>query len=170
MAPRSLLGRRAVRLALLFAACVATRAAEPESCASPDLPTPQVDIEGLSAQARAPPTWLPPPPSRRSPYQITHLATFSDSPAPSVTRIVYTANDLAARAYVKELMGAAGLAVRCVTHAPPPPRQPGCVHACALACACAETARLARRSRACQSLRRRRTSTSARLPPCQWTR
>lgn len=44
--------------------------------------------------------------------QIDELAAFSDTPAPSVTRILYTANDVAARRYVKTLMSEAGLSVR----------------------------------------------------------
>ncbi|KAL9240353.1 hypothetical protein vseg_014586 [Gypsophila vaccaria] len=44
--------------------------------------------------------------------QIDELATFSDSPSPSVTRVLYTDNDIAARRYIKNLMGLAGLSVR----------------------------------------------------------
>lgn len=44
--------------------------------------------------------------------QIDELATFSDSPPPSVTRVLYTENDVAARRYVKNLMALAGLSVR----------------------------------------------------------
>lgn len=44
--------------------------------------------------------------------QIDELATFSDSPAPSVTRVLYTDRDVAARRYIKNLMGLAGLSVR----------------------------------------------------------
>ncbi|KAK9724403.1 hypothetical protein RND81_05G069900 [Saponaria officinalis] len=44
--------------------------------------------------------------------QIDELATFSDSPSPSVTRVLYTDNDVAARSYIKNLMGFAGLSVR----------------------------------------------------------
>ncbi|TYI64214.1 hypothetical protein E1A91_D09G072000v1 [Gossypium mustelinum] len=43
--------------------------------------------------------------------QIDELSTFSDTPAPSVTRILYTENDVLARRYVKILMGLAGLSV-----------------------------------------------------------
>ncbi|MBA0615021.1 hypothetical protein Godav_015222 [Gossypium davidsonii] len=43
--------------------------------------------------------------------QIDELSTFSDTPAPSVTRILYTENDVLARRYVKNLMGLAGLSV-----------------------------------------------------------
>lgn len=44
--------------------------------------------------------------------QIDKLATFSDTPAPTVTRILYTPNDVAARKYVKTLMSEAGLSIR----------------------------------------------------------
>ncbi|KAE8685574.1 Ureidoglycolate hydrolase [Hibiscus syriacus] len=44
--------------------------------------------------------------------QIDELSTFSDTPAPSVTRILYTENDVLARRYIKNLMGLAGLSVR----------------------------------------------------------
>ncbi|KAK8682837.1 hypothetical protein V6N13_055209 [Hibiscus sabdariffa] len=44
--------------------------------------------------------------------QIDELSTFSDAPAPSVTRILYTENDVLARRYIKNLMGLAGLSVR----------------------------------------------------------
>jgi len=44
--------------------------------------------------------------------QIDELSTFSDSPAPSVTRILYSMNDVLARRYVKRLMEGAGLHVR----------------------------------------------------------
>ncbi|MED6195719.1 hypothetical protein PIB30_040655 [Stylosanthes scabra] len=44
--------------------------------------------------------------------QIDELSTFSDAPAPSVTRILYTDKDVLARRYVKNLMGLAGLSVR----------------------------------------------------------
>ncbi|KNA16532.1 hypothetical protein SOVF_088190 [Spinacia oleracea] len=44
--------------------------------------------------------------------QIDELATFSDSPPPSVTRVLYTDKDVAARRYIKNLMGLAGLSVR----------------------------------------------------------
>lgn len=44
--------------------------------------------------------------------QIDDLSTFSDTPAPSVTRILYTQNDVLARRYVKNLMGLAGLSIR----------------------------------------------------------
>lgn len=44
--------------------------------------------------------------------QIDELATFSDSPPPSVTRILYTDMDVAARRYIKNLMGLSGLSVR----------------------------------------------------------
>ncbi|XP_050239481.1 ureidoglycolate hydrolase isoform X2 [Quercus robur] len=44
--------------------------------------------------------------------QIDELATFSDTPAPSVTRILYTEKDVLARRYIKNLMGISGLFVR----------------------------------------------------------
>lgn len=44
--------------------------------------------------------------------ELERLASFSDTPAPSVTRIVYTPTDMAARAYVKSLCTAAGLEIR----------------------------------------------------------
>lgn len=44
--------------------------------------------------------------------QIDELSTFSDSPAPSVTRILYSKNDILARRYIKGLMEGAGLIVR----------------------------------------------------------
>ncbi|XP_015940734.1 ureidoglycolate hydrolase [Arachis duranensis] len=44
--------------------------------------------------------------------QIDELSAFSDSPAPSVTRVLYTDKDVLARRYVKNLMGLAGLSVR----------------------------------------------------------
>ncbi|KAK2647198.1 hypothetical protein Ddye_022393 [Dipteronia dyeriana] len=44
--------------------------------------------------------------------QIDELSTFSDAPAPSVTRILYTEKDVLARRYIKNLMGLAGLSVR----------------------------------------------------------
>ena len=36
--------------------------------------------------------------------ELDHLAGFSSTPAPGVTRILFTAADLAGRAYVKSLM------------------------------------------------------------------
>ncbi len=44
--------------------------------------------------------------------QLETLARFSDAPAPAVTRIVYTAADLDARAYLKTLIAEVGLSVR----------------------------------------------------------
>ncbi|XP_022147423.1 ureidoglycolate hydrolase [Momordica charantia] len=44
--------------------------------------------------------------------QIEELSTFSDSPAPSVTRILYTEKDVLARSFVKNLMELSGLSVR----------------------------------------------------------
>ncbi|XP_068634111.1 ureidoglycolate hydrolase [Aristolochia californica] len=44
--------------------------------------------------------------------QIDELSTFSDTPAPSVTRILYSEKDVSARRYIKNLMALSGLAVR----------------------------------------------------------
>ncbi|KAI5058349.1 hypothetical protein GOP47_0026519 [Adiantum capillus-veneris] len=44
--------------------------------------------------------------------QIDELASFSDSPSPSVTRVLYTEADVTARRYIKNLMDASGLKVR----------------------------------------------------------
>ena len=44
--------------------------------------------------------------------ELERLATFSDAPAPAVTRVVFSAVDLEARAYVKDLCRAADLVVR----------------------------------------------------------
>ncbi|CAA0829063.1 Ureidoglycolate hydrolase [Striga hermonthica] len=44
--------------------------------------------------------------------QIDELSTFSDTPAPSVTRILYSEKDVLARRYIKNLIGLSGLAVR----------------------------------------------------------
>ncbi|KAF3775455.1 Ureidoglycolate hydrolase [Nymphaea thermarum] len=44
--------------------------------------------------------------------QIDELAGFSDTSAPSVTRIIYSKNDVLARRYIKNLMGISGLSVR----------------------------------------------------------
>ncbi|KAJ0092174.1 hypothetical protein Patl1_25220 [Pistacia atlantica] len=44
--------------------------------------------------------------------QIDELSTFSDTPAPSVTRILYSEKDVLARRYIKHLMTLAGLTVR----------------------------------------------------------
>ena len=44
--------------------------------------------------------------------ELDKLATFSDAPAPAVTRIVYSEQDLRARDYVKSLCLSAGLHVR----------------------------------------------------------
>ena len=41
--------------------------------------------------------------------ELEQLATFSDAPAPAVTRIVFTAADLEARRYLKDLSNAAHL-------------------------------------------------------------
>lgn len=44
--------------------------------------------------------------------QLASLATFSDAPAPAVTRVVYSETDLKARAYLKTLIAEVGLSVR----------------------------------------------------------
>ena len=44
--------------------------------------------------------------------ELEQLASFSDTPAPSVTRVVYTPTDLLARKYVKDLCAASGLEIR----------------------------------------------------------
>ncbi|OEL27771.1 putative ureidoglycolate hydrolase [Dichanthelium oligosanthes] len=44
--------------------------------------------------------------------QIDELASFSDSPAPSVTRVLYSDKDVQARRYIKGIMNQRGLAVR----------------------------------------------------------
>ena len=40
--------------------------------------------------------------------ELEHLASFSDAPAPAVTRVLYTKTDLDARAYIKSLCDQAG--------------------------------------------------------------
>ncbi|XP_057783284.1 ureidoglycolate hydrolase [Salvia miltiorrhiza] len=44
--------------------------------------------------------------------QIDELSTFSDTPAPSVTRILYSEKDVQARGFVKNLLSISGLSVR----------------------------------------------------------
>ena len=44
--------------------------------------------------------------------QIETLATYSDAPAPAVTRVLYTEQDMKARAYLKDLIREADLSVR----------------------------------------------------------
>ncbi|CAI9776883.1 unnamed protein product [Fraxinus pennsylvanica] len=44
--------------------------------------------------------------------QIDELSTLSDTPAPSVTRILYSEKDVLARRFIKNLMGLSGLSVR----------------------------------------------------------
>jgi ureidoglycolate amidohydrolase len=44
--------------------------------------------------------------------ELETLAAFTDAPPPAVTRVVYSATDLRAREYVKELCTAAGLTIR----------------------------------------------------------
>lgn len=43
---------------------------------------------------------------------IDELSTFSEAPAPAVTRVLYTNKDVLARRYIKNLMGLAGLSIR----------------------------------------------------------
>jgi ureidoglycolate amidohydrolase len=50
--------------------------------------------------------------ARRLDRELDELAAFSDSAAPSVTRIVFASVDLEARAWLKRLMGEANLEVR----------------------------------------------------------
>lgn len=50
--------------------------------------------------------------TKRLSSELHHLATFTSTPAPSVTRVVFSPMDLAARAYVKQLCREAGLEVR----------------------------------------------------------
>src|SRR5690349_19054092 len=45
-------------------------------------------------------------------HELEKLATFSDVPSPAVTRVVYSATDLAARRYVKHLCRDTGLNIR----------------------------------------------------------
>jgi ureidoglycolate amidohydrolase len=45
-------------------------------------------------------------------FELERLASYSDAPAPAVTRIVFSDQDLLARAYVKQLCREAGLVVR----------------------------------------------------------
>ncbi|KAF8021002.1 hypothetical protein BT93_G1421 [Corymbia citriodora subsp. variegata] len=66
---------------------------EPPSWVADSLPSLSVESENLQKQ-------------------IDELASFSDTPAPSVTRVLYTDKDVMARRYVKNLMGLAGLSVR----------------------------------------------------------
>jgi ureidoglycolate amidohydrolase len=44
--------------------------------------------------------------------ELEHLATYSEVPAPAVTRILYTAQDMQARSYLKKLFAEANLQVR----------------------------------------------------------
>lgn len=50
--------------------------------------------------------------SARLTRELLQLATFSEAPSPAVTRVVFTATDLQARAFVKGLCAEAGLTVR----------------------------------------------------------
>ena len=43
--------------------------------------------------------------------QIETLATYSDAPAPAVTRVLYTEQDMKARGYLKDLIREVGLSV-----------------------------------------------------------
>jgi ureidoglycolate amidohydrolase len=52
------------------------------------------------------------PDTERLVHELATLATFSDAPAPAVTRVVFSAQDLLARAWLKQLYAEAGLAVR----------------------------------------------------------
>ncbi|CAI0559198.1 unnamed protein product [Linum tenue] len=63
-------------------------------CGSSSLPT-SLSVDGDSLQR-----------------QINELSTFSDTPAPSVTRILFSDKDVLARRYIKNLMGLSGLSVR----------------------------------------------------------
>ncbi len=45
-------------------------------------------------------------------HELEKLASYSDVPPPAVTRVVYSATDLAARRYVKQLCRDAGLSIR----------------------------------------------------------
>ena len=44
--------------------------------------------------------------------QFDHLATYSDTVRPGITRLVFTERDMEARVYIKGLMKEAGLVVR----------------------------------------------------------
>ncbi len=57
-------------------------------------PLPDLQVDGVRLQA-----------------EIDHLASLSDTPAPSVTRVLFTPTDLAGRDYVKSLMRDADLEV-----------------------------------------------------------
>ncbi len=50
--------------------------------------------------------------SARLQRELDELATYSDAPAPAVTRVLFTPTELRAREYVKNLMTGAGLTVR----------------------------------------------------------
>ena len=45
--------------------------------------------------------------------QIHELANFTADPNPNVTRLIFSEEDMRARAYIKDLMSTAGLTVRC---------------------------------------------------------
>ncbi|XP_078429825.1 ureidoglycolate amidohydrolase isoform X2 [Wolffia australiana] len=44
--------------------------------------------------------------------QIDELSTFSDTPPPTVTRVLFSKNDVLARKYIKNIMGQLGLSIR----------------------------------------------------------
>ncbi|MDZ7705208.1 MAG: M20 family metallo-hydrolase [Trueperaceae bacterium] len=50
--------------------------------------------------------------SERLEHHLATLATFSDAPAPAVTRVLYSDADVRARAYLKDLIAEVGLSVR----------------------------------------------------------
>ena len=50
--------------------------------------------------------------SERLTHELETLATFSDAPAPAVTRVVFSDRDLQARAWFRRLCGSEGLALR----------------------------------------------------------
>jgi len=48
----------------------------------------------------------------RTAQELETLATYSDAPAPAVTRVVFSEQDLRARAWLKDLAKDAGLSIR----------------------------------------------------------
>ena len=60
--------------------------------------------------------------------QLQTLAQMSADPAPAVTRVVYSPEDVEARTYIKSLMREAGLTVRCAS--PYEPRGECCFVLC----------------------------------------
>jgi hypothetical protein len=87
------------------------RAAPTRACGSAASRAPRRAPSPALALPCAQPCPGAPPPNPTRP-QLTELAKFSDHPNPAVTRILFTPNDMLARAYIKELMQEAGLAVR----------------------------------------------------------